>query len=53
MGLVHSEIKEEFKTIVRSSTDMSEKFKVFIETEFKELDKLDFFKEFKKYVQRR
>jgi len=34
------EIKEEFKTIVRSSTDMSEKFKVFIETEFKELDKV-------------
>lgn len=31
-------IKEEFKIIIKNSYDMSEKFKIFLKTEFKELD---------------
>ena len=32
------EIKEDFKLIIKNSTDMSEKFKIFLSMEFKELD---------------
>ena len=40
------EIKEDFKIIIRNSKDMTEKFKVFLQTEFKELDNV--IKELKK-----